>query len=59
MKTASIPSGSGQGTRMRSKIAKVLHPVVGRPMIFYAVEAVQRLVNLPACGNCWAMDVIL
>jgi len=47
MKTASILLAAGQGTRMRSKIAKVLHPVVGRPMIFYAVEAVQRLVNLP------------
>ncbi|HPK26487.1 MAG TPA: NTP transferase domain-containing protein, partial [Anaerolineaceae bacterium] len=47
MKIASILLAAGQGTRMHSKIPKVLHPVVGRPMIFYAVEAVQRLVNLP------------
>jgi len=33
-----IVMGAGQGKRMRSKLAKVLHPVAGRPMILYAVE---------------------
>ncbi len=30
---------AGQGTRMRSKLPKVLHQVAGLPMIAYAVEA--------------------
>ena len=47
MKTASILLAAGQGTRMRSKTPKVLHPVVGRPMIFYTLEALQGLVDLP------------
>lgn len=29
---------AGQGTRMKSKLAKVLHPVAGKPMIEYGVE---------------------
>ncbi|HVN55473.1 MAG TPA: bifunctional UDP-N-acetylglucosamine diphosphorylase/glucosamine-1-phosphate N-acetyltransferase GlmU [Anaerolineaceae bacterium] len=34
---------AGQGTRMRSSLPKVLHPILGRPMISYAVEAVAGL----------------
>ena len=34
---------AGKGTRMRSKIPKVAHPVMGRPMIRYVVEAAQSL----------------
>jgi bifunctional UDP-N-acetylglucosamine pyrophosphorylase / glucosamine-1-phosphate N-acetyltransferase len=30
---------AGQGTRMRSRLPKVLHPVCGRPMLAYVVEA--------------------
>ena len=30
---------AGQGTRMRSALAKVLHPVCGRPMILWPVLA--------------------
>jgi bifunctional UDP-N-acetylglucosamine pyrophosphorylase/glucosamine-1-phosphate N-acetyltransferase len=30
---------AGQGTRMRSELPKVLHPLLGRPMIAYPVEA--------------------
>jgi bifunctional UDP-N-acetylglucosamine pyrophosphorylase/glucosamine-1-phosphate N-acetyltransferase len=33
---------AGQGTRMRSKLVKVLHPVAGRPMILYALDLAQR-----------------
>ncbi len=32
---------AGQGKRMRSAIPKVLHPLGGRPLILYAVEAVR------------------
>ena len=38
-----IVMGAGQGKRMRSKLAKVLHPVAGRPMILYAVELAERV----------------
>jgi len=40
---AVIILAAGQGTRMRSKLAKVLHPVGGRPMVLYAVELAQAL----------------
>ena len=39
MKTASIILAAGQGTRMRSRLAKVLHPLLGKPMLLYALEA--------------------
>lgn len=29
---------AGEGTRMRSRLTKVLHPLLGRPMIWYPVE---------------------
>ncbi len=34
---------AGQGTRMKSKLPKVLHPVAGRPMVAWAVKAAQEL----------------
>lgn len=37
-KLAVIILAAGQGTRMRSKVAKVLHPVGGRPMVLYPVD---------------------
>jgi bifunctional UDP-N-acetylglucosamine pyrophosphorylase / glucosamine-1-phosphate N-acetyltransferase len=47
MKVASILLAAGQGTRMRSKLPKVLHPIAGKPMVWYALQAVQGLVDLP------------
>jgi len=38
---------AGQGTRMRSEVPKVLHPLCGRPMVFYALDAVSGLSDLP------------
>ncbi|HLR72222.1 MAG TPA: bifunctional UDP-N-acetylglucosamine diphosphorylase/glucosamine-1-phosphate N-acetyltransferase GlmU [Pseudogracilibacillus sp.] len=32
---------AGQGTRMKSKLYKVLHPILGRPMIHYVIEALK------------------
>ncbi len=40
---AAIVMAAGLGKRMRSKLAKVLHPLAGRPMILYAVDLVQRV----------------
>lgn len=34
---------AGQGTRMKSKLPKVLHPVAGRPMVAWAVKAAHEL----------------
>lgn len=36
---AAIVLAAGQGTRMRSRIPKVLHPLAGRPMILHVLDA--------------------
>lgn len=36
---AAVILAAGQGTRMKSKLAKVLHPVAGKPMVEYSVNA--------------------
>ncbi len=38
---------AGQGTRMRSTLPKVLHPVAGKPMIRYAVDLARSLSARP------------
>ncbi|MCX7839265.1 MAG: bifunctional UDP-N-acetylglucosamine diphosphorylase/glucosamine-1-phosphate N-acetyltransferase GlmU [Anaerolineae bacterium] len=38
MKIASVILAAGQGVRMKSRLPKVLHPVVGKPMVLYALE---------------------
>ena len=38
-----IVLAAGQGTRMRSQLAKVLHPLAGRPMLVHVLDTVQRL----------------
>lgn len=43
MKLAAVVLAAGQGTRMKSKLPKVLHPVVGKPMVHYALDAVSEL----------------
>src|SRR2546428_5152186 len=40
---AAIILGEGQGIRMRSKLAKVLHPACGRPMVLCAVAVPETL----------------
>jgi bifunctional UDP-N-acetylglucosamine pyrophosphorylase/glucosamine-1-phosphate N-acetyltransferase len=34
---------AGQGTRMKSRLAKVLHPIAGRPMLGYPLAAAEAL----------------
>lgn len=41
MRIRSVILAAGQGTRMRSEIPKVLHPLLGQAMLQYALEAVK------------------
>lgn len=38
-----VVMAAGLGKRMKSKLAKVLHPVAGRPMVLYAVDLAQQV----------------
>ena len=40
-KITSVILAAGQGTRMKSKLPKMLHKICGQPMVFYALQAVQ------------------
>jgi bifunctional UDP-N-acetylglucosamine pyrophosphorylase/glucosamine-1-phosphate N-acetyltransferase len=39
MKIAAVILAAGQGTRMKSALQKVLHPVCGKPMVSYSLAA--------------------
>ena len=43
MKITPVILAAGQGTRMRSALPKVLHPVLGQPMLSYVLEATQAV----------------
>jgi bifunctional UDP-N-acetylglucosamine pyrophosphorylase / glucosamine-1-phosphate N-acetyltransferase len=47
MKTAAVILAAGFGTRMKSDIPKVLHPLLGRPMIDWVVHAVAAAGDQP------------
>ena len=42
MSTGAIILAAGKGTRMRSALPKVLHPLAGRPMINWVLEAIRK-----------------
>ena len=42
MKTVAVILAAGQGTRMRSTLPKVLHPLLGRPMALYLLQVAQE-----------------
>jgi bifunctional UDP-N-acetylglucosamine pyrophosphorylase / glucosamine-1-phosphate N-acetyltransferase len=39
MQIKAVVLAAGQGTRMRSELPKVLHPLLGHPLAWYALEA--------------------
>lgn len=41
MKITAVLLAAGQGTRMKSDLPKVLHPLCGKPMIWHALEALK------------------
>ena len=43
MKITAILLAAGQGTRMRSSLPKVLHPIAGKPMIWHALQAIRHV----------------
>jgi len=43
VKRFAVILAAGQGTRMKSKLYKVLHPVVGRPMVQHVVDQLQAV----------------
>lgn len=44
MKTSAVILAAGYGTRMKSDLPKVMHPLLGRPMIDWALRAVEPLI---------------
>ena len=40
---AAVIMAAGKGTRMKSDLAKVLHPVLGRPMLFKVLESLKEV----------------
>ncbi|MCE7873138.1 UDP-N-acetylglucosamine diphosphorylase/glucosamine-1-phosphate N-acetyltransferase [bacterium CPR1] len=44
---AAIVLAAGKGTRMKSNRAKVLHPLLGRPLLDYALDALEGLAADP------------
>ena len=47
MTIASIMLAAGHGTRMKSTLPKVLHPILGKPLVLHALSAVENVVDIP------------
>jgi bifunctional UDP-N-acetylglucosamine pyrophosphorylase/glucosamine-1-phosphate N-acetyltransferase len=47
MKTVAVILAAGAGTRMKSNLPKVLHPLLGRPMLEWVLTAAQPIAELP------------
>ncbi len=43
MTFSAVILAAGQGTRMKSSLPKVLHPLMGKPMAFYAIETTRQV----------------
>ena len=40
---------AGQGSRMKSALPKVLHPIAGRPMLHHVIDTAKQLGAGPTC----------
>lgn len=47
MKITAVLLAAGQGTRMRSDLPKVLHPLCGRSMLWHVLEALKEVTTEP------------
>jgi bifunctional UDP-N-acetylglucosamine pyrophosphorylase/glucosamine-1-phosphate N-acetyltransferase len=48
MKTyATVVLAAGKGTRMRSSLPKILHPLAGRPLLAYVLSSVEKISSAP------------
>ena len=47
MTTAIVILAAGKGTRMKSNLPKVLHPLAGRPMIAYSLDLARAVSQMP------------
>ena len=45
MNLSAVILAAGQGTRMQSKLPKVLHALLGKPMAWYTLEAVRQVTH--------------
>lgn len=45
MDTVAIILAAGQGTRMKSRLPKVLHTVLGKPLVHYSLESAKAVSN--------------
>ena len=52
-KRYAIILAAGQGTRMKSKLYKVLHPVCGKPMVQHVIDQISKLNIARNCYNHW------
>lgn len=43
MKVIGLVLAAGQGTRMKSKLSKVMHPICGKPMIGHVLDTLEQL----------------
>lgn len=46
MTIASVILAAGQGTRMKSELPKVLHPILGKPMAWYGLQVAGQVTDL-------------
>jgi len=45
MKVTAVLLAAGQGTRMKSDLPKVLHPLAGQPMLWHTLQALEQATN--------------
>nr|HMN31606.1 NTP transferase domain-containing protein [Caldilineaceae bacterium] len=47
MKISAVILAAGYGTRMKSDLPKAMHPLLGRPLVDWALRAVESLAAVP------------